>query len=110
MAPFVILSVDNGGDEAEGSDNSPLRSEKGTYFSGGIRGAAFVTSPLLTQTGVEYTGLLHLSDWMATLVNLAGGDVTDLDLDGFDVWEAIRLIFKRPLFSYIRINRALNQE
>ena len=76
-----------------------MRSEKGTYFNGGIRGAAFVTSPLLSQTGVEYTGLLHLSDWMATLVNPAGGDVTDLDLDGFDVWEAIRLIFKILLFS-----------
>ena len=94
----VCLSVDNGGDEDEGSDNFPLRSGKFTYFNGGIRGAAFVTSPLLSQPGVEYTGLLHLSDWMATLVNLAGGDVTDLDLDGFDVWEAIRLVFKQQLF------------
>ena len=61
-----------------------------SYFNGGIQGAAFVTSPLLSVTGTNYTGLLHVSDWLPTLVNLGGGDVSDLDLDGFDVWQAIR--------------------
>ena len=86
--------LDNGGDHEQGSDNSPLRGEKGAYFNGGIGGAAFVTSPLMSRSGVEHTGLLHLPDWLPTLVNLAGGDVSDLDLDGFDVWESIRSVTK----------------
>ena len=44
----------------------------------------------MSQSEVEYTGLLHVSDMMPTLVNLAGGDVSDLELDGFDFWESIR--------------------
>ncbi len=86
----TFLSPDNGGDIHSGADNSPLRDEKSTYFYGGIQAAAFVASPLLSSSGVEYQGLLHVSDWMPTLVSLAGGDTTDLELDGFDIWSAIR--------------------
>ena len=82
--------TDNGRQPNSGSDNTPLRDSKGSYFNGGIKAAAFVASPLLSQSGVEYTGLLHVSDMMPTLVNLAGGDVSDLELDGFDFWESIR--------------------
>ena len=70
---FICSQSDNGGAEEYGSDNSPFRSGRGSYFNGGIRGPAFVTSSLLFQTGVEHTGILHVSDWMPTLVNLAGG-------------------------------------
>ena len=84
------FSIDNGGASNRDSDNTPLRDSKGSYFNGGIKVAAFVTSPLMSQSGEEYTGLLHVSDMMPTLVNLAGGDVSDLELDGFDFWESIR--------------------
>ena len=80
--------TDNGG--GVGSDNSPLRDGKGGYFNGGIQVPAFVTSPLLSQNGTTHTGLVYVSDWLPTLINLAGGDVSDLELDGYDVWEAIR--------------------
>ena len=97
---FTLL-IDNGGGGNAGADNSPLNGDKGTYLNGGIQAAAFVTTPLLSQTGVEYTGLLHVSDWLPTLVNLAGGDVSDLSLDGFDVWESIRSVtnLKYPMFK-----------
>ena len=88
----ICPQSDNGGAEEYGSDNSPFRSGRCSYFNGGIRGAAFVTSSLLSQTGVEHTGILHVSDWMPTLVNLAGGTVDGLELDGFDVWQSIRLM------------------
>ena len=89
---YVCPQSDNGGEEQFGSDNSPFRSGRGSYFNGGIRGAAFVTSPLLSQTGVEHTGILHVSDWMPTLVNLVGGSIDGLELDGFDVWQSIRYL------------------
>ena len=90
LLKFPHPSADNGGAPDSGSDNASLRDSKGSYFNGGIKAAAFVSSPLLSQSGVEYTGLLHVSDMMPTLVNLAGGVVSDLDLDGFDFWESIR--------------------
>ncbi len=77
----------------EGGNNSPLRGGKRSYFNGGIRGVGLVVSPLLSSPGVQYSGLVHVSDWMPTLVNLAGGDLSDLDLDGLDVWQAIRFGF-----------------
>ena len=90
--PFkIIFSTafpDNGG--GKGKDNSPLRGSKGSYFNGGIQVPAFVASPLLSQSGTTHAGLVHVSDWLPTLINLAGGDVSDLELDGYDVWDSIR--------------------
>ncbi len=89
---FYLLSLkDNGGTGNAGS-NDPLRGNKGDYFEGGIRMVGFVNSPLLRTTGVEYNGLVHVSDWFPSLLNLAGGDVADLALDGFDVWESMRRV------------------
>ena len=48
---------------------------------------------------MEYTGLLHVSDMMSTLLNLAGGDVSDLELDGFDFWESIRFGLTPDFFA-----------
>ena len=83
-----LIFSDNGGGQA--GDNSPLRNGKGTYFEGGVRGVAFVNSPLLQVTGIENQELLHISDWFPTFVTLAGGDVSGMNLDGYDVWETIR--------------------
>ena len=30
--------------------------------------------------------LMHLSDWLPTLYGRAGGDVSSLDTDGYDMW------------------------
>ena len=35
---------------------------------------------------------MHVTDWFPTLVNQAGGDVSDLELDGFDVWDSVRSV------------------
>lgn len=53
----------------------PLRGKKGSLFDGGIRGAAFVWGEMIpaTRRGTEYAGLMHVTDWLPSLLTLATG-------------------------------------
>ncbi|XP_001641815.2 arylsulfatase J isoform X2 [Nematostella vectensis] len=91
---IIVFTTDNGG-PANGFDsnmasNFPLRGVKRTLWEGGIRGTAFIHSPLITKPGRVMTELMHVSDWLPTLYTVAGGDIHDLqNLDGFDLWDSI---------------------
>lgn len=89
---ILIFSTDNGGRAGDGGYNTPLRGQKKGLFEGGIRGPAFVVSPLLPENrrGNVENSLFHITDWYPTFVRLAGGSVANLDLDGFDMWDTIR--------------------
>ena len=63
---------------------------KATLFEGGIRPAAFVYSPLIKKPSRVSEEFMHVTDWFPTLLNLAGGNVAELEgIDGVDQWATI---------------------
>jgi len=69
---YIIFMSDNGGCFYGGGKNGPLRGSKGSLFEGGIKVDSFIYSPKLMNTGVVYTGLMHVSDWFPTILALGG--------------------------------------
>ena len=91
---LIVFTSDNGGAISHGASNFPLRGTKGTLFEGGTRVPTFLLGPphLLPGRGQVSNVLLHISDWMPTLLKMAGyeGDPSkDLQLDGVDQSEAL---------------------
>ena len=58
------------------------------YTLAGIRGVGFVSSPLLSRPSRSFTKLIHITDWMPTILHLAGANGT-LDIDGVNQWNII---------------------
>lgn len=67
------------------------RGLKATLWEGGVRGTGFIWSPLLEKSGYTSQHLLHVTDWLPTLLHAAGFNASQLpkDLDGRDQWTAI---------------------
>lgn len=94
----VLVTTDNGGEPW--NSNFPLKGTKETLYEGGIRGASFLSSPLLNMTGYKYTGLMHITDWVPTLLGLAG--VPKLEgIDGQDMWDALSNNLTSPRMGII---------
>eukprot|EP00658_Telonema_sp_P-2_P006088 TRINITY_DN12316_c0_g1_i2.p1 TRINITY_DN12316_c0_g1~~TRINITY_DN12316_c0_g1_i2.p1 ORF type:complete len:562 (-),score=99.42 TRINITY_DN12316_c0_g1_i2:379-2064(-) len=101
----IVFSSDNGAPNA-GPDvdhdhgknpgwiarNYPFRGHKGLIWEGGTRVPGFVHSPLLPVSvkGTVSQELYHVTDWLPTLVGLAGGTThRNLALDGHDIWNSL---------------------
>ena len=82
----VLLTTDSGGETWQ--TNRPLRGARDTFYQGGIRGTSFLTSPLLGLSGYTYTDMLHLVDWVPTLLEVAGLPAPP-GLDGVSVWRSL---------------------
>jgi arylsulfatase A-like enzyme len=68
---YIIFMSDNGGCWYGGGRNGGLRGAKGALFEGGIKVDSFIYSPLLSNAGTTYSGLMHISDWFPTILKLS---------------------------------------
>mmetsp|Transcript_31651 Transcript_31651/g.40673 ORF Transcript_31651/g.40673 Transcript_31651/m.40673 type:complete len:629 (-) Transcript_31651:183-2069(-) len=96
---IIFVNSDNGADpdytQGHPGNNFPLRSEKFSYYEGGVRVPAFVYGPghiPIKSEGSTYHGMMHHVDLLTTFYSLGGGDYGDLDsdVDGMDQWAAIK--------------------
>ncbi|OQV19560.1 Arylsulfatase J [Hypsibius exemplaris] len=79
----------NGADPNFGS-TWPLRMFKQTLFEGGVRTPAFIWSSRFRRAGRFTNQLFHVTDWLPTLYQAAGGDVSTLmGLDGVSQLESL---------------------
>ena len=86
-----LMSFQDNGGRKEAGSNWPLRGRKKTLWEGGIRGVGFIHGNSITYKSWTCTGLMDISDWYPTLVNLAGGQVNEsMGLDGYDMWNTLR--------------------
>lgn len=97
---LVIYSSDNGACHFAGGYNSPLRGGKHYLFEGGVRVHGFLYSRQLLHThlaGTEFKGLMHISDWLPTILSAIGhsGSIPK-DIDGIDQWAAIQGTVSAP--------------
>lgn len=91
---YFIFVSDNGGCYSAGGRNGPLRGNKGTLFEGGTKVDALIYSKLLksSQRGTTYSGLMHVSDWFPTILDMAGVSFTaksGYPLDGVSHWSTM---------------------
>lgn len=56
-----------------------------------MRGAGFVWSAkLLPEPGRLGSQTFHVTDWLPTLLEAAGGNPWDLSIDGMNLWDALK--------------------
>ena len=88
-----IQTSDNGGEPHKGASNYPLRGGKGSGWQGGTQVPCFMwLGANLRGSLKSYEGLVHVTDWVPTLIGGALGAPEALpdDLYGQDLWESLR--------------------
>jgi len=90
----IAFTTDNGGPAAgfnqNAASNWPLKGVKDTLWEGGVRGSAFVWSPLLKSVGRVSNQMMNVQDWLPTLYSAAGGKSSQIEnIDGMDMWTAL---------------------
>jgi arylsulfatase A-like enzyme len=61
---------------------------KDTLWEGGVRGVGLVWSPLIATAPRVATHLMHIQDWLPTLLHALNATVP-AQLDGQDLWPSI---------------------
>ncbi|GAV00257.1 hypothetical protein RvY_11133-2 [Ramazzottius varieornatus] len=104
---IIIFMSDNGAPDLSNFDkdainhgsNWPLRMGKTNYFEGGIRVPCFIWYPQLKYRGYVSHRLMHMTDWLPTLYEAAGGSQANLakyDLSGVSHWSNFKRGIDRP--------------
>ena len=94
---IIVFTTDNGGAISHGASNWPLRGTKGTMFEGGTRAVSFVHAPhLMNRTGYVNRRLVHITDWMPTLLRYLLHFVQRLKIEekDFKIFLSARFFFK----------------
>ena len=99
---LVVFVADNGAPiecsqntcgDANGGTNYPLRGGKHSLWEGGVRLTAVASGPMLNlPPGSNFTGLMHHTDWLPTLLEAAGVEYTPspgFELHGVSQWGAL---------------------
>ena len=107
---LYFSSTDNGGApngfQFNWGSNFPLRSAKGYFFEGGTRSVGFVWGEVFkNRKGQVSMDLMHVTDWLPTLYEAAGGDVGKLgDIDGYSMMDFLTGKSKTSPRSEVLIN------
>jgi len=94
---IIVFSADNGAPFDKGGSNYPLRGTKATMWEGGTRSAAFIYSSMLKDKGTKNNEMIHVVDWIPTLLSAVKGTLSDdyqskveeflsEDRDGINLW------------------------
>ncbi|XP_038220084.1 arylsulfatase B-like [Zerene cesonia] len=87
---IIVFISDNGaptvGQFSNWGINLPFRGRKQTPWEGGVRVPAFIWHSSLKPK--VWDGLMHITDWMPTLIAASGGEV-DEKIDGVNQWPSI---------------------
>ena len=83
---IIAFASDNGGCYLSGGRNGNLRGQKGSLFEGGSKVDAFIFNPYFSDDvqGTSYSGLMHVTDWMPTLLDLVNITYTPDNGSAFD--------------------------
>ncbi|KAI8424447.1 hypothetical protein MSG28_002935 [Choristoneura fumiferana] len=87
---IIVFASDNGapttGQYNNWGINLPFRGKKNTPWEGGVRVPAFIWHSSFRPR--VWQGLMHITDWMPTLIAAAGG-VVGTEIDGVNQWDSI---------------------
>ncbi|XP_047984265.1 arylsulfatase B-like isoform X3 [Leguminivora glycinivorella] len=87
---IIVFASDNGspttGMYNNWGINLPFRGKKSTPWEGGVRVPALIWHSSFRPR--VWNGLMHVTDWMPTLIAAAGGAVSE-DIDGVSQWDSL---------------------
>lgn len=87
---IIVFVSDNGaptvGEFANWGVNLPFRGKKETPWEGAVRVPAFIWHASFRPR--VWDGLMHITDWLPTLISAAGGQITG-EIDGINQWDSI---------------------
>ena len=87
---LIVFFTYSGG--AGWASNFPLKEMKNTLYEGRVRGVGWVHSPLLKRPGLVSRRLMYVTDWLATLLAVAGlTSLLPAGTDSLDMWPSLQL-------------------
>ncbi|XP_054267267.1 arylsulfatase B-like [Macrosteles quadrilineatus] len=102
---IVVFLSDNGapnlGHFNNWGSNYPWRGHKATLWEGGVRTPSVVWSPLIANPSRVSEELMHVTDWLPTLLRAAGYQKPLTYIDGVDQWLSICYDLPSPRTSLL---------